>query len=65
MTGRQNIFQFILIFAVVLNFVLNKTLIPIYGMTGGAISYVISMFAWNLIAAIIIYKKDKVKVFLT
>ena len=65
MTGRQNIFQFILIFAVVLNFVLNKTLIPIYGMTGGAISYVISMFAWNLIATIIIYKKDKVKVFLT
>jgi O-antigen/teichoic acid export membrane protein len=65
MTGRQNIFQVILIFAVVLNFFLNKTLIPIYGMTGGAISYVISMFAWNLIAAIIIYKKDKVKVFLT
>ncbi|MCX6183790.1 MAG: MATE family efflux transporter [Flavobacterium sp.] len=65
MTGRQNIFQVILIFAVVLNFFLNKTLIPIYGMTGGAISYVISMFAWNLIAAIIIYNKDKVKVFLT
>jgi O-antigen/teichoic acid export membrane protein len=65
MTGRQNIFQVILIFAVALNFFLNKTLIPIYGMTGGAISYVISMFAWNLIAAIIIYKKDKVKVFLT
>jgi len=65
MTGRQNIFQVILIFAVALNFFLNKTLIPIYGMTGGAISYAISMFAWNLIAAIIIYNKDKVKVFLT
>jgi O-antigen/teichoic acid export membrane protein len=65
MTGRQNIFQFILILAVVINFVLNKALIPIYGMIGGAISYVISMFVWNLIATIIIYKKDGVAVFLT
>lgn len=64
MTGRQNIFQFILIFAVILNFTLNKTLIPIYGMNGAAFSYVTSMFFWNLIAALIIYKKDKIIVFL-
>jgi O-antigen/teichoic acid export membrane protein len=64
MTGRQNIFQFILIFAVLLNFILNKTLIPVYGMSGAAFSYVTSMFFWNLIAAIIIYKKDKIIVFL-
>ena len=64
MTGRQNVFQFILIFAVILNFTLNRTLIPIYGMSGAAFSYVISMFFWNLIAAIIIYKKDKIIVFL-
>lgn len=65
MTGRQNIFQVILIFAVVLNFFLNQILIPIYGMSGAAFSYVISMFFWNLIAAIIIFKKDKIVVFLT
>ena len=65
MTGRQNIFQVILIFAVVLNFILNQTLIPIYGMNGAAFSYVISMFFWNLITSIIIYKKDKIAVFLT
>lgn len=65
MTGRQNIFQVILIFAVLLNFFLNQTLIPLYGMNGGAISYVVSMFFWNLIAAIVIYKKDKIPVFLT
>lgn len=64
MTGRQNVFQFILIFAVILNFTLNRTLIPIYGMSGAAFSYVISMFFWNLIAAIIIYKKDKIIVLL-
>lgn len=64
MTGRQNIFQIILIVAVLINFVLNKTLIPIYGMSGAAISYVISMFFWNLITTIIIYKKDKIVVFL-
>jgi O-antigen/teichoic acid export membrane protein len=64
MTGRQNIFQFILVLAVILNFTLNRSLIPIYGMNGAAFSYVISMFFWNLIATIVIYKKDKIPVFL-
>lgn len=65
MTGRQTIFQVILIFAVIMNFFLNKTLIPIYGMNGAAFSYIVSMFLWNLVATIIIYKKDKIAVFLT
>jgi O-antigen/teichoic acid export membrane protein len=65
MTGRQNIFQIILIFAVILNFILNQLLIPVYGMNGAAFSYVISMFFWNLITSIIIFKKDKIAVFLT
>jgi O-antigen/teichoic acid export membrane protein len=65
MTGRQTTFQVILIFAVIINFVLNKTLIPIYGMSGAAFSYAVSMFLWNLAATIIIYKKDKIAVFLT
>ena len=65
MTGRQTTFQVILIFAVIINFVLNKTLIPIYGMSGAAFSYAVSMFLWNLVATIIIYKKDKIAVFLT
>lgn len=65
MTGRQTTFQIILIFAVIINFFLNKTLIPIYGMSGAAFSYVVSMFLWNLAATIIIYKKDKIAVFLT
>lgn len=65
MTGRQNVFQTILIITVILNFILNSILVPKYGMTGGAISYTLSVFFWNLIATIVIYKKDKIAVFLT
>jgi len=64
MTGRQNIFQYILISAVLINFTLNRTLIPIYGMNGAAFSYVASMFYWNLMATITIYRKDRIIVFL-
>jgi O-antigen/teichoic acid export membrane protein len=64
MTGRQHIFQVILVLAVLLNFVLNRFLIPVYGMTGAAIAFVSSSFFWNFAAAVIVYQKDKVKVFL-
>ena len=64
MTGRQHIFQIILIVAVVINFLLNRFLIPIYGMTGGAIAFVFSSFFWNFVSAIVIYQKDKIKIFL-
>ncbi|WP_316634774.1 MATE family efflux transporter [uncultured Flavobacterium sp.] len=64
MTGRQHIFQFILIVAVVINFLLNRFLIPIYGMTGAAIAFVLSSFFWNFVSGIVVYQKDKVKVFL-
>lgn len=63
MTGRQHIFQIILVLAVVVNFVLNRFLIPDYGMTGAAIAFVLSSFFWNISAALVIYRKDKVKVF--
>lgn len=63
MTGRQHIYQIILILAVMINFVLNRFLIPIYGMTGAAIAFVSSSFFWNFVSAIVIYRKDKVKVF--
>ncbi len=64
MTGRQHIFQIILIVTVIINFVLNRFLIPVYGMTGAAIAFVTSSFFWNFVVAVIIYKKDKIKVFL-
>ena len=64
MTGRQHIYQIILIVAVIINFVLNRLLIPVYGMTGAAIAFVSSSFFWNFVSAVIIYRKDKMKVFL-
>ncbi|WP_236672974.1 MATE family efflux transporter [Flavobacterium tagetis] len=64
MTGRQHIFQIILIGAVILNFILNRFLIPIYGMTGAATAFFCSSFFWNFVSAVVIYKKDKIKIFL-
>ncbi len=64
MTGRQHIFQIILIGAVIINFILNRFLIPVYGMTGAAIAFFSSSFFWNLVSAIVVYKKDKIKIFL-
>jgi len=64
MTGRQHIYQIILIVAVIINFVLNRLLIPKYGMTGAAIAFVSSSFFWNFVSAVVIYRKDKMKVFL-
>lgn len=64
MTGRQHIFQMILIIAVILNFILNRFLIPPYGMVGAAIAFVSSSLFWNIGTAIIIYQKDRIKVFL-
>lgn len=63
MTGRQHIFQIILIVAVIINFTLNRFLIPVYGMTGAAIAFVSSSFFWNFVVAVFVYKKDKIKIF--
>lgn len=64
MTGRQHVFQIILIVAVLINFILNRLLIPQYGMTGAATAFAVSSIFWNSITAVVIYKKDKVNVFL-
>jgi O-antigen/teichoic acid export membrane protein len=64
MTGRQHIFQIILILAVIINFTLNRFLIPVYGMTGAAIAYAVSSIFWNFVSAAVIYKKDKIKIFI-
>jgi O-antigen/teichoic acid export membrane protein len=62
MTGRQSIFQIVLIFAVLVNLILNIILIPIYSLTGAAIAFVSSLLFWNIVTTIIIYKKDKLVV---
>lgn len=64
MTGREKIFQKILLCAVVLNFVLNYLLIPKYNINGAAISFSISLFFWNIVTLFYIKKKDHIKVYL-
>ena len=64
MTGRQKTFQYILIISVIINFISNRLLVPKYGMIGASISFIVSSLFWNLATTILIYYKDKVKVFI-
>lgn len=64
MTGRQHIFQIILIGSVIINFFLNKFLIPYHGLAGAAFAFSTSMIFWNFTSALFIYYKDKIIVFL-
>jgi len=57
MTGHEKIMQNIMIFACVLNIVLNWLLIPVFGITGSAMATTFSTITWNIIAAIYIRKK--------
>jgi len=65
MTGKQKSFQLILVSALILNIVLNYVLIPKFGMVGAAIATSASMILWNITAVVYVYKKDKIKIFLT
>lgn len=65
MTGKQMVFQFILLSALILNVLLNFILIPKFGMTGAAIATSGSMILWNLFAVIYVYKKDGIQTFLS
>lgn len=64
MTGRQKIFQLILLVTLVINVILNFVLIPVYGMTGAAISTTTSLIIWNLSGVYYIYQKDKILLFI-
>lgn len=63
MTGRQGIFQRILIVALVLNILLNFLLIPQYGMIGASVSTALSLLMWNLFTVFYVYKKDGISFF--
>jgi O-antigen/teichoic acid export membrane protein len=64
MTGRQALYQYILIGAVFIDLTLNIVLVPMYGMLGAAIAFTGCSIFWILTTAIIIYKKDKIIIFL-
>jgi len=54
MTGKQKIFQNIIIFATIINIILNYLLIPRYGINGAAIASMVSMILWNFLSMVYI-----------
>jgi len=65
MTGKQVVFQRILLVAFAINITLNLILIPIYDILGAAIATSIYTIFWNVVTTAYIYRKDNVKTFLT
>lgn len=65
MTGKQVVFQRILLTAFLANLVLNLLLIPAYGINGAAVATTVSMVFWNLTTTWYIYRKDHVRTYLT
>lgn len=57
MTGSQNRFLVIIIFGAMLNLIGNLVLIPKYGIQGAAVASLVSVFAWNVAAMILIKMK--------
>lgn len=57
MTDNQKIFQNVLLFAALLNAMLNYLLIPKYGFNGAAFASLITVLTWNTILVVIIKKK--------
>jgi O-antigen/teichoic acid export membrane protein len=57
MTGNQNTLSNIMIFAAILNIIINLWLIPIWGITGAAIAAMISLCLWNIASLVYIKKK--------
>jgi O-antigen/teichoic acid export membrane protein len=64
MTGRQGLFRNILIGSILIDFILNLILTPIYGINGTAIAFITSSLFWIFTSTIFIYKKDKINVFI-
>ena len=65
MTGRQKTLNKILIFGLIINISLNFYFIPIEGINGAAKATLVSLIIWNAITTLLVYSKDKIKIFLT
>jgi len=64
MTGRQNVFQGLLLISVLIDFFLNILLTQKFGILGTSISFMLSSLFWIISATIFIYRKDKIMVFI-
>lgn len=65
MTGRQVVYQYFMLTALVLNLILMFTLTPIYGAFGAAIASISSMIFWNIGGAIYLRRRLKITTYFT
>jgi len=65
MTGKQVIYQYLMIIALIISLVLMFLLVPFYGGEGVAMASLISMLSWNLLGALYIRKKLSIKSYFT
>ena len=61
MTGNHSTFMKLLVSSVVLNVILNGTLIPFWGSNGAAFATASSVIYWNVAALVIVRKKLKIR----
>ena len=64
MTGRQKIYQNILLITLLIDLGLNILLVPKQGMFGAAIAFTCSNLFSTIVTTIVIYKKDKMKIYI-
>ena len=64
MTGRQKTLNKILILGLIINISLNFYFIPVEGINGAAKATLVSLIIWNAITTLLVYSKDKIKIFL-
>ncbi|MDR9401005.1 MAG: flippase [Psychroflexus sp.] len=65
MTGKQVVYQYFMLAALVLNLILMFTLTPIYGAFGAAIASISSMIFWNIGGALYLKKRLKITTYFT
>jgi O-antigen/teichoic acid export membrane protein len=65
MTGKQVIYQYLMIIALIVSLFFMFLLVPIYGGEGAAIASLLSMLSWNLLGIIYIEKKLFIKSYFT
>ena len=63
MIGKQVVYQYFMLSALVINLILMFTLTPIYGAYGAAIASITSMIFWNIGGAIYLKKKMNISTY--
>jgi len=63
MTGKEKVFQYIILFSMMINIILNYLLIPDYGMEGAAVASVVSIVFWNITALFYLKKIMYIRTF--